>query len=219
MNNLSPESTGGICFFPSPFVFWAKIDDHEKIKENILPKIVEDIEKNGEAYVRDSDWKCDNICSFHSYGENSGEINQKLMQNDCLVSSIWDSYNSMLGTLKSENKIDDYDHEMFTSCELYDIWYSKYNVGNYLDVHEHSPFEFSGIYILDDSEYSNTYFFDHSSMFKLGGKHTFGQKESEHFGIGEGNMLIFPGALPYHVPIVKTEKTTVSFNFKINSSL
>ena len=217
MNN-SPNSTGGICFFPSPFIFWRKPYNHEKIKENILPMIMEDIEKNGKAYVKDSNWGCDIISSFHSYGENSGEINQKLIENENLVASIWDAYNEMLNTLKSQNRIDDYEYETFASCQLYDIWYNKYNVGNYQDIHEHSPFEFSGIYILDDPEYSNTYFFDHSAVFKVEGKHTFGQQESKDFDIGEGNMIIFPGALPHHVPMVKSEKITISFNFKTNSS-
>jgi|TARA_B100001094_G_scaffold140545_1_gene136222 hypothetical protein len=217
MSNSS-KATGGICLFPSPFVFWSDVDNHKEIKKNILPLVLEDIKTNGDDYIKNSNWECDIISSFHTYGENMGDINQKLMENTGLIRSIWDAYNDMIFTLKGKEVIDEYVYDSYCDCVLYDIWYNKYNVDHHQDIHEHSPFEFSGIYILDDPEYSNTYFFDHSSVFKVEGRHTFSQQEAKDFDIREGSIIIFPGALPHHVPTVKSEKITLSFNFKLNSS-
>lgn len=215
---MTEKAKGGICFFPSPFIFWRKPNNHEEIKSKVLPMIETDLYKNKETYLKMSNWGCDMVSSFHCYDENISTINNDLSTHPELVDAIWVAFNEMLNTLADQNRIDDLDFNYFIKSELVDIWYNKYDTGHYQDIHEHRPYEFSGIYILDDPNYSNTYFFDQNSIFTVEGKHTFGESESKEFDIGEGNILLFPGALPHHVPPVKSSKITISFNIRVSTN-
>ena len=213
MISFDKTTQSGICYFPPPFVSFQKVEKHEEIKKQLTPQIEDHLEKNSD--IIKNEWVCDVISSFH-FGENDF-----LLENELLIEAIWDAYNSCLDGLICDNWISETTD--LRSTTLVDMWYNIYKSGGNQEIHTHKPFDFSGIYILDDTEINNTLFWYEANMFPSGLNSYMSSNNPSYndtaFGeVGEGYIVIFPGSLPHYVPTVKNRKTSISFNFECNDT-
>lgn len=208
-----------IHYFNSPFLYWEKCEEHSAIKDLILPRIEKDYAENKEFYQKNSTWACDCTSSFHERvgGERDG-VNQSILDEQLIINSIFKVYNNMLQCLLNDRSIDEKELGYFTNSYVDDLWYNYYQPGENQEVHEHIPNMFSGIYLLELSgEVNNTVWYNGgSNVFLCDSTMTFGQKRSIESNITEGNIIIFPSALPHYVPNTKSKKVTLSFNILPN---
>ena len=209
MINYCESTKSGISYFPPPFVSFQKVENHEEIKKQLTPLIEDHLKKNSDNIK--NEWACDVISSFH-FGENDF-----LFENKLLIQAIWNAYNSCIDGLTYDNWITE--NNDLRAAMLVDMWYNVYEPGGNQEIHTHKPFEFSGIYILDDTEINNTLFWYEANMFPSGLNSYMSSNNPSYddtaFGeVGEGYIVIFPGSLPHYVPGVKNKKTSISFNFE-----
>lgn len=195
----------GCYTFPSNFVYWEKVDEHQEIKEEYLPKI-----KNSSIDLpRKDSWLCNVINSAHHK-----ELNNKIFDEYFIDKVIWKYFDKML-----ENR--PYDFEVPKRSAIAGVWYNIYSEGQYQEAHDHygsfmytseettTVDLFSGIYLLELNEPNKTVFFQPAPTpvnKSLSGI----SYPTDH--IEEGTVLFFPsGLLHYVLPVTKT-RTTVSFN-------
>lgn len=209
MISYSESTQSGIVYFPPPFVSFQKVENHKEIKEQLTPLIENDIKENADNIK--NNWVCDVISSFH-FSEN-----QFLFENELLMGAIWSAFNSCIDGLIYDNWIPETTD--LREATLNEMWYNVYKPGGNQEIHTHTPYDFSGIYILNDTEINNTIFWYDGNMFPSGinsyacsGNPSY---RNTAFGeVGEGYVVIFPGDLPHYVPNVKNNKTSISFNFE-----
>jgi hypothetical protein len=209
-----------IHYFNSPFLYWEKCEEHSSVKDLILPRIEKDYSENKQYYQENNVWECDCTSSFHDeVGGKRDVINQSIVDEDLIINSIFKVYNNMLQHLLNDNSIDDKEFAYFTDSYVDDLWYNYYQPGENQEIHEHFHNIFSGVYLLELSgHYNNTVWYNGgSNTFFCESTMTFGQKKSIDNDITEGNIIIFPSALPHYVPNTKSKKVTLSFNIRSNS--
>ena len=209
MINYYDESKSGIFYFPPPFIFFQKVEKHEELKKLLVPQIENNLKENANNIK--NDWECDVLSSFHF-----GDMNF-LFENQLLFDEIWNAFNNCIDTLISNYWLQE-DSDL-RSCSVAEIWYNIYKPGGNQEIHSHDPFEFSGIYILDDSEINGTVWWNEANTFPGGlspyaASNTSVFRGTEFGEVGEGYIVIFPGPLPHYVPNVKNNKTSLSFNFR-----
>jgi hypothetical protein len=194
-----------IKFFPTNFVSFRKVENHEEIKAQILPHILHYAEryKNNREYLWDSNTKS-NMITTYNHGANS-EISQ-LILNKYIRNIIWDPFKEVV----------DYAGVMgFNDAGVTNLWWNYYNPGDYGELHAHSNAapgtpNYSGVYFLDLKEENTLEFY---SPF-LSSSHPV--KSTCHYmntnDITEGMVCIFPASLMHQVKPVKKRRITLSFN-------
>lgn len=207
------NSKSGICYFPAPFVYFYKVENHKDIKEKLLPEIEEDLKINADKIK--NDWCCDVTSSFHFSQSDF------LFKNDLLMDQIWKAYNGCVDQLIYDELVSN-DTDI-RQCIMDEMWYNIYEKGGNQEIHCHKPFDFSGIYILDDTQVNNTIFWYEANMFPTGLSPYISFDHPAYEGtsvseVGEGYIIIFPGSLPHYVPNVKDKKISLSFNFTCTST-
>lgn len=209
-----------IHYFNAPFLYWENCDNHAHIKKSILPIIEEDYKKNKDYYRKNNYWQCKCTSSFHTKIDGDIDTVNKIILTEDLVNAIFVVYNNMLQKLLSDGSIDDSEYENYMDCYIDDIWYNYYQSGENQEIHEHTPNIFSGVYLLELSgELNNTIWYNGgSTSFVNDSTMLFGPKKTELHNVGEGNILIFPSALPHYVPNTNEKKITLSFNIRTNYS-
>lgn len=212
MININSDEKSGIFYFPPPFLHFHRVKKHEDIKKQLVPEIEKDLENNSSKIK--NDWSCDVLSSFH-FGDPD-----LLYNNDLLMEAIWDAYNDCIDRLIIDGWLEE--NTDLRSSNLSEIWYNIYKPGGNQEIHSHTPYEFSGIYILDDTEINGTVFWYESNTFPSGISPYMAFNhpayvDTEMGKVGEGYIIIFPGSLPHYVPNVKNNKTSISFNFECNN--
>jgi len=208
--------TTSFFHFSSPFVSWKKVENHDEIKQKWLQPIVDDYEKNKNTLKKLSSKTWDEDCCTSSiFGKDttSYDLITDILDDNLVSSTIWESYYSMLDGLLKTDKISKIEYEEYHNAVLDDLWYNYYEIGEYQEAHNHDTCLFSGVYVLDDLEPNNTYWFNENPVFGSDTKNCFRKSNSRELGIGEGYILFFPSRLPHYVPSVKNKKITLSFNF------
>jgi hypothetical protein len=196
------------CTFPTKFVYWEKISDHQKIKEKYLKYINDDIEKNGYLYHKQikERWHCKCISSFFSQEGFFPEIKKEEFHN--LI--VWNPMDNMLKEMKKIFNI-----PVPKQSRILKMWFNYYEPGEWQEIHEHSnnnlptASTYSGIYLMDLNEDNPTIFLDKHPIKCWAGTsvvHTFTTENIE-----EGSVIIFPSELLHYVNPCLNKRITISF--------
>tara|TARA_B110000444_G_C18743837_1_gene549287 strand:+ start:313 stop:963 length:651 start_codon:yes stop_codon:yes gene_type:complete len=207
----------GIFYFPSNFVYWRKLPNHENIKKTIL-NFIDDNPQILESYSAVFNGKS-------SY--NNTAIYDFFSKNDDIIKSvIMDSLDEAVHELNSN------DTSLKTNIDSWminSIWCSKYDEKSVVSCHNHEgggetttyvnnkPFKlaFSIIYVVNDTNASNQTEFiqttSHGVSAYMNSETRF--KTSEIKDIGEGSVLVFPTNL-YHLvnPVLESGRVIISAN-------
>lgn len=207
----------GIFYFPSNFVYWRKIPNHENIKKRILnfiddnPQILESYEAvfNGKSSYN-------NTAIYDFFSKNDDITNSVIMDT---LKEVVDELNSNDTSLKTN----------IDSWLINNIWCSKYDENSVVSCHNHEgggenttyvndkPFKlaFSIIYIVNDTNVSNQTEFIQTTSHGVSAYNNSETrfKTSEIKDIGEGSVLVFPTNL-YHLvnPVLESDRVIVSAN-------
>tara|TARA_B100000900_G_scaffold390979_1_gene385152 strand:+ start:632 stop:1207 length:576 start_codon:yes stop_codon:yes gene_type:complete len=175
--------------FPSNFIFWTKVRNHEQLKKKLLPQI----------YANESEIAYDG--AYQDSVTNYFEENNILldMGEEEYHNIIWDPFNEMLQdpNLRILHTPEE--------SQLQSIWYNVYRDKKcWHKTHTHPSSTFSGIYLLHLEGENGTVFT------QLGHQLFMQNYETKHNT--EGDVIIFPSSLPHSVISFDTHKISISFN-------
>jgi len=198
--------------FPTNFVYWEKISDSKKIKEQLLPVV---LEKKKFTHNIPAGWRCKLNTSF----SKDYDFNNFLYEEDLLKKIIWDPIDRMFNQLENEIPIPKYSH-------INQAWYNIYETGDATqEIHNHLGNSFkikdveytclySVIYILESQEDKNpTVFYKPAPTT---GFDSMGDISYSPPDVSEGTVIIFPSHLLHYVRPSQYNRITLSYN--INSS-
>jgi hypothetical protein len=195
------------CFkFPNKCVFWTGIDDHERLKSELIPTVL-DIMKNG--CLENPFKKCTMKTTITQ--------NYNLLNQEQADKVIFEPIMKMILEVEDYRKLD------INNVALSTQWLNIYERGDFQELHDHlangkpqtiitngKTFEeiFSVVYILHDKSIRN------SLVFREGGVIFDTSKEES---IKEGCVIIFPSSLKHEVkPIEIPGRITFAFNVAYN---
>ena len=174
--------------FPHNFLFWTKVENHEDIKNHILPQIYQD-----EAELSKSSYE-DSITSYFEKKDSTQTIIERYFKQ-----IIWDPLDKMLDSEGLNISVKP------TDSKISNAWYNIYRGNNnWHRTHTHPRSTFSGIYLLHLEGKNTTQF--------LQTGHTLFDWTKETDEIGEGNVIIFPSSLLHTVAPTTDHKVSISFN-------
>ena len=211
----------GIYYFPSNFVYWRKLPNHEIVKSKILSII-----ENNKSKLCDHNLVKDGNTTHYHDSFNQSILNENP---DIVKSVVWDSIEEVLETLNSRN---DSPSVNITKSKIDNMWMSQYDTNSTVEMHEHysstncfdsegNPYKssFALIYIVNDPNEKNTTEFVQPYMMSTS---VHGMAET-HFDtskkedIGEGTVLVFPSSLYHKVnQMKKPGRVIMSFNIFSN---
>lgn len=191
--------------FPSQFVYWEKLPEHNDIKDDLLSFINDDVDMNGESYrARAKEyWGRELTTSFFK------NTPLRFMNQTLFNTIVWGPFQRMYDEVG----------ETLPKAEqngVAEFWYNQYNIGEQQEVHSHingSNAVFSGIYLLELDEENPTTFINphHPIAYKSGATHSFDTKH-----LKEGSVILFPACLLHYVMPAQSKRTTISFNIYTN---
>ena len=208
----------GIKFFPSNFVYWENIENHEKIKPIIMKKVLE---------LDSGEYKNFNPGGLFNAATNFGPNVEKFSEyfdKDIIDQLVWKPLENLLTYINSNKDIPNINlNESFIGSS----WYTKYNENGSFRIHSHYNYDtitknntvylptFSMIYILNDKNEKNSTLFSVIPGSPLSTLH----KQELHFDtssvkeIKEGTVIIFPSSLYHEVlPVKIPGRVTIAFN-------
>ncbi len=189
--------------FPSRFLYWQEIENHEEIKKNIFNPIIEHSNSLEKLYNNTdySDYCIKRKCktSYFLDGEEDRFLMSLLKKYDYINLIVWNVIDKLL--LNKNLNIVQYPK----SSSIDKIWYNVYSNGGHHDMHTHGAHEgFGGIYILDLHEKNTTTFFTPGNKFF--------EKTYYLDDVKEGTVIIFPTDLIHCVQPSLKNRVTISFN-------
>ena len=203
--------------FPTEFVYWDKIENHEEIKKELLPII---LEKNDKT-KNNPFGACELNTSF--YKDKRLQSENKFLKNRKLLDDI--VHKSVIKMCHQENKnvgnyLSNIGDSFVSSC-----WWNVYNEKEHQEVHDHNgpPCFVNGnfyypslsmIYILHDENERSSVVFKKKSPLPLMRPHdTISFSTSDEETVGEGSIIIFPSNLSHLVkPCIKPGRVTIAYN-------
>lgn len=210
----------GITYFPTNFVYWENIKNHEKIKPIIIDKVLE--LDNGKFKNHNQDKVGGIRNATTSYQDGLADFH-KYIDDDIIKQLVWDPLENLLSEINSNTTIPNIN--LKNSC-LVGSWYTKYDKNGSFNFHYHYGNDifhdgefyqrtFSMIYILNDkNENNNTRFtIPHGAPLSILPKQQVHLETQSNKEIKEGTILIFPSSL-YHdvLPVKIPGRITIAFN-------
>ena len=209
----------GIKFFPSNFVYWENIENHEKIKHVIMKKV---LELDNGVYKNHNPGGILNAVT--NYGPSADKFS-KYFDKDIIDQLVWNPFENLLKYINSNKNIPNINiKESFISSS----WYTKYNENGTFRLHSHynngdvimkndniyRP-SFSIIYILNDKNERNSTRFSimvGSPLSTVSNQEIdFNTRDIKE--IKEGTVIIFPSSLYHEVlPVKIPGRITIAFN-------
>ena len=204
--------------FTSDFIYWTQINqsDHEKIKNDLLPKIRENEKiQDTKSYIKHTDSDSSFITNY------SEDDSRYLLQNTTLFNFIWKSFDDML---QKHNNNQEYRNIELHKSVISDVWYTSYKKNSYFPSHNHHDTmcitidnenyysTFSAIYILHDlNDKNSTTFTKYDNLFTHKLQQTYYTCDNDE--IKEGTLLLFPSRLIHNVNIPEIEgRVTLAYN-------
>ena len=191
----------------SQFLYYRTIPEHEEIKKQLMPKILEQEEKfkNNNIGIENA---YTNYSSDKDWREHGGFLGDPSVVKPIVLQTIKEVINHM----KSNNilPIPPYKGYFIDNC-----WYTRYKTGGSFEYHQHGHSQsiFSIIYILNDQNVGNsTIFMNHDKNY-LSMSEDIGIDTADYSDIKEGTVIIFPSNFYHKVkPIKIPNRITVSYN-------
>ena len=210
----------GIRYFPTNFVYWENVEDHEKIK-SVLMELV--LKLDNEKFKNNNQDKVGGIRNATtSFSFNSANL-EKHIDSKIIEKLVWKPLENAIHEIKSTKNIHNIELE---DSILHGCWYTKYDKNGSFNMHYHYGNDiikngksyqrtFSLIYILNDKNENNTTLF----TIPHGAPLSILPNQQIHFAtnfnkeIKEGAVLIFPSSLYHEVlPVQIPGRITIAFN-------
>lgn len=206
----------GITYFPTNFVYWENIQNHDKIKSLMMDKVLE-LDK----YDRSEDSKL-----ITNATTNFKDINNNFHEyfgDEILKDLVWKPLENLLSEINSTKNTPKI---LLDNSFIIDSWYTKYDKNGTFGMHYHYNNDifitgkryqrtFSIIYILNDKNETNTTLFTvpHGAPLSTMPKQQFRLNTADKKEIKEGTVLIFPSSLYHEVlPTKIPGRITIAFN-------
>jgi hypothetical protein len=205
-----------LTLFPGPFVFHDKIENHDNIKQELFPKIMEEYENNksNESYIWQSYSTVNNNARTNFYNSNFNSFDKNIIE-----SIIHKPLNKLISNLYHEKFPSIPSEKPPTGFDVVSIWWNVYKKGEYVELHNHGLFGLSGVYLLHlPKEEINSTIFSYNNYYPLSddSKEDFSLLYHNTEYVQEGDVLIFPRALKHYVNPVIDSKVSISFNVRLN---
>jgi hypothetical protein len=194
--------------FPSHYVYWGDVEDHESIKSNVLPIIHNLLSKN----------KYENPYKACNMQTNVSDVSN-FLDDETLEKITVGHYKKMI--LETDCMND----KKPTNVIVTDYWFNMYEKGDFQEMHTHTHMPlvmdgkrydtmFSLIYILHDEESSPILFRLDDPRMPFTPIHSSIDFNTSDVGeIKEGTLLIFSSHLPHTVlPVKQPGRITIAFN-------
>ena len=197
--------------FPTNYVYWEKLKDHDDLKSKILP-IINKLKKQTSGNPFE-------LCKMTtSYNDDN-----KFLMDEDIKRIVWNPIEYMINEIKEKHN---FRIEPIKSIlDLY--WFNSYEKGDFQEMHNHMAYggkEINGmtyypsfclIYILnDDGSENKTSFIDYTNgnvPFSIPGHQVYNTAYNND--INEGSVIIFSPHLMHGVgPIEKSGRITIAFN-------
>lgn len=178
--------------FDSPFVFHTQVNNHQQIKQTLLPKIQQDT-LNQSAYQN----------TYSSYDVRKAP--PEYITNEILNDIIWNPFRQLAEEYQFNPPIQ--------NINLKGLWWNYYSQYGYTDPHSHRADDFSFIYLLHLTDINTTVFqlmYDDCSHYPLTNK----PYTTEH--ITEGNVIIFPSFITHWARPCNSERAVVVGNITVD---
>jgi hypothetical protein len=208
----------GIFHFPSNFVYWENIENHEKIKPIIMDKVLELDNGHYKNHIpggirnATSNFDVTTRNSFHEHFDN-----------DIINQIVWKPLDNLLSNI---NSTPNHLPINLVNSVIGSSWYTKYEVGGMFKLHSHygNPIfsnnfmykpTFSIIYILNDENVHNSTQFTIpiGSPLSTLPRQEITYDTAYNKEIKEGSIIIFPSSLYHTVEPVKIPgRITIAFN-------
>jgi hypothetical protein len=210
----------GIKLFPTNFVYWEPVSNHDKIKPILIDKILKEHKKHENN-------KSELVNAHTSYIHNQNVL--YFTPPEFHMDLVWKPVKNAIQELTSKNIFDETE---ITDLMLYSDWYTKYDNNGSMGLHAHIKEQsiyynkkiyksfISLIYILHDENERNSTCFKVLPGFPP--LSTGPQKEiiydtSCNSEIKEGVVIAFPSSLLHEVVPVKIPgRITIAFNVMCN---
>lgn len=207
----------GIFNFPSNFVYWENVKNHDEIKRIILSKVEMFKEK----------YKYNKPGLYNASTSYDTDLKQ-IIDEDLCKDLIW---NPLENAIKELNSRPNTPKIQIDSSIIANSWYTFYEKGGSFNYHDHdgpgrienhkiyNP-SFSMIYILkDENDHNSTTFLEHShqygSVYSRTNQHCLNTQYLED--IKEGTILIFPSSLQHCVQAIEIPgRITIAINIVSN---
>jgi len=191
----------------SQFLYYRTIPEHEEIKKQLMPKILEQEEKfkNNNIGIENA---YTNYSNEGKWCEHSSFLGDPSVFKPIVLQTVVEVINHM----KSNNilPIPPYKGYFIDNC-----WYTRYKTGGSFEYHQHglSQSIFSIIYILNDQNVGNSTIFMNHDRNHLSMSEDIGIDTADYSDIKEGTVIIFPSNFYHKVkPIKIPNRITVSYN-------
>ena len=205
-------------YFPGELVYWEKTPCHERMKEKLLPTIMDTHNKRKNNPFQSSD-----LDSSFYYNDKILTENSFLNDNDLLNNVIFKAVENMtyMHNAKGTFPIS------YRGLVLQSAWWNYYDEGQYQEPHTHLggpvPFKnelvhplFSVVYILQDTNDENNLIFQKPAPVPFTGCTEPALLDTcliDKNSMSEGTVIIFPVGLSHMVkPCKKPGRITIAFN-------
>ena len=209
----------GLFYFPSNFVYWQKVKDHDIMKIKLLAEIEKTCHKPESNHdYRDPDM----FNTTTNYWKNG--VKEFLTDQTMIKNIVWDPLDRAINELNSGRNTPKID---FNNSRLLSSWYTYYKAGGVFDYHIHLDNEgtiidnelyvcsFSLIYILKDENSENATTFLEPTNNRISTMSNIQNyfNTSDIDDIKEGCVIIFPSSLYHKVKPVKIPgRITIALN-------
>lgn len=182
--------------FYNEFIYKTSAIHHERIKTSLLPKIESSLGSTKDNQV--DKWFCDVNTEFFTKTPDTSKYIE------LITSEIYPAVDRMFSHMPQLN--------IPKTSSLTHIWYNRYESNNTQEVHSHAKGTstnpvISGVYILELNERNPLVFFS-----QLASSNRLINDAIRMDDAKEGDILLFPSAMPHYVLPCKTTRTTIAFN-------
>jgi hypothetical protein len=205
--------------FPTKYIYWEKIENHEQLKAKYMP-IIDEIE-NSTKFQNPFEY-----CELKRISYNNESVNS-FISNEDMYEIMWKPMNNFIREINSVycDKID------IKESTIRRYWFNTYDKGEFQEFHNHkdTPIlhngrymypSISGIYILNDKHEQSSIVFKNMSTEPVPFYKPFSEQildTSDIQDIGEGTVLLFPFTMEHMVKkCVIPGRRTIAFNIFSN---
>ena len=205
----------------SQFLYFRTLPEHEEIKKQLLPKILEqeDVYNNNNMGMENAytTYNNDSTTTTHPISNDT----TFLLDEQITVPIVRQSIKEVIDHMKQNNMLPLPCYKGYTISRS---WYTRYDIGGKFQSHDHGndPIiiqgsvvqpAFSIIYILNDQNDQNSTFFESHDRNYLPRTSSIQIDTANIHDIKEGTVLVFPSTFLHGVTSIKVpNRVTISYN-------